>query len=309
MNGASVVLETAILTASVCRRLCRLAETVTGVCASATCYSGSEYVGVIAIVMPELKFRNVERQIFAADLVERADNAALNQRPQGGGECTERAALVCIDSAADAAAAVAGLDNANRACPTPAASKRNAGGDMGANYLRKLLARIKAILLTPQTEWKVIEAEHDTLFDLLISYVAILAAIPELAHFIGQSFIGGYTPIVPNLVRALVVYFVAFAMVYIIAGVIDLLAPRFGAEKNFANAVKLSAYSHTPLWLAGIFLLVPGLSFLLILGLYGFYLLWIGLPMLMKVSDDKALPYAAAVTACALIPAVVLTFV
>ena len=180
---------------------------------------------------------------------------------------------------------------------------------MWANYLRKLVDRIKAILLTPQTEWKVIEAEHDTLFDLLISYVAILAAIPELAHFIGQSFIGGYTPVVPNLVRAIVVYFVTFAMVYVIAGVIDLLAPRFGAEKNFANAVKLSAYSHTPLWLAGIFLLVPGLNFLLILGLYGFYLLWIGLPMLMKVSDDKALPYAAAVTACALIPAVVLTFV
>jgi len=180
---------------------------------------------------------------------------------------------------------------------------------MWATYLRKLVARIKALILTPRTEWKVIEGEHDTLFDLLISYVAILAAIPELAHFIGQSFIGGYTPIVSNLVRAIVVYFVTFAMVYIIAGVIDLLAPRFGAEKNFANAVKLSAYSHTPLWLAGIFLLVPGLSFLLILGLYGFYLLWIGLPMLMKVADDKALPYAAAVTACALIPAVVLTFV
>jgi hypothetical protein len=84
MNGASVVLETAILTASVCRRLCRLAETVTGVCASATCYSGSEYVGVIAIVMPELKFRNVERQIFAADLVERADNAAARQAGRSG---------------------------------------------------------------------------------------------------------------------------------------------------------------------------------------------------------------------------------
>ena len=90
---------------------------------------------------------------------------------------------------------------------------------------------------------------------------------------------------------------------------IDLLAPRFGAEKNFPNAVKLSAYSHTPLWLAGIFLLIPGLNFLLILGLYGFYLLWVGLPMLMKVPNDKALPYAAIVTACALIPAIVLTMI
>jgi Yip1 domain len=198
---------------------------------------------------------------------------------------------------------------ANARSGSTGAPMRRSEGQMWANYLRKLVARIKAILVAPQMEWKVIEQEHDTLFDLLISYVAILAAIPEIAHFIGQSFVGGYTPVVPNLLRAVVVYLITFAMVYIIAGVIDLLAPRFGAQKNFANAVKLSAYSHTPLWLAGIFLLVPGLNFLLILGLYGFYLLWIGLPMLMKVPHEKALPYAAAVTACALIPAVVLALI
>src|SRR2546423_8790100 len=111
---------------------------------------------------------------------------------------------------------------------------------MWAKYLRKLADRIKAILVAPQTEWKVIEQEHDTLFDLLIGYVAILAAIPEIAHFIGQSFIGGYTPVVPNFLRAVVVYLLTFAMVYIIAGVIDLLAPRFRAAKNFAHTVKPS---------------------------------------------------------------------
>ena len=57
---------------------------------------------------------------------------------------------------------------------------------MRANYLMKLLNRVKAILLTPQAEWKVIERERDTLGDLLIKYVAILAAIPEVAHFIGS---------------------------------------------------------------------------------------------------------------------------
>jgi hypothetical protein len=80
-------------------------------------------------------------------------------------------------------------------------------------------------------------------------------------------------------------------------------------KKNFAHAVKLSVYSHTPLWLAGIFLLIPGLNFLLILGVYGVYLLWIGLPLLMQVPKEKALPYAVVVTACALIPAVVLALV
>jgi len=62
---------------------------------------------------------------------------------------------------------------------------------MWANYLMKLLNRVKAILLTPQAEWKVIERERDTLSDLLIRYVAILAAIPEVAHFIGQSLVAG----------------------------------------------------------------------------------------------------------------------
>ncbi len=172
-----------------------------------------------------------------------------------------------------------------------------------------LIERIKAIILSPRTEWPVIEQEPSTLGSLLIHYVAILAAIPEVAHFVGQSLIGGYAPIGPNLLRALIVYLVTFAMVYIIAGVIDLLAPRFGAKKNFPNAVKLSVYSHTPLWLAGIFLLVPGLSFLLILGLYGLYLLRVGLPLLMGVPEDRALRYALTVTACALIPVVVLAIV
>ncbi len=172
-----------------------------------------------------------------------------------------------------------------------------------------LIERVKAIILSPRTEWSVIEREPSTLGGLLVHYVAILAAIPEVAHFIGQSLIGGYAPIGPNLLRALVVYLVTFAMVYIIAGVIDLLAPRYGAKKNFPNAVKLSVYSHTPLWLAGVFLLVPGLSFLLILGLYGFYLLRVGLPPLMGVPEDRVLRYAMTVTACALIPAVVLAIV
>ena len=170
----------------------------------------------------------------------------------------------------------------------------------------KLVQRVRALLRTPRSVWKVIEQEPKTPSDLFIDYVAILAAIPEIARFIGQSFVGDYAPIVPSLVRMVVVYLLTFVMVYIIACVINVLAPRFGGRKNFGNALKLSVYSHTPLWLAGIFLLIPGLNFLLILGVYGLYLFWIGLPLLMQVPDDKALPYAAVTTGCALVPALVL---
>jgi hypothetical protein len=174
----------------------------------------------------------------------------------------------------------------------------------------QFIERVKAILLTPRTEWPVIEQERATMSDLYINYVAILAAIPEVAHIIGQSLVGAaHVSIGALVLRAVIAYAVTLAMVYIIAGVIDLLAPRFGGKKNFPNALKLSVYSYTPLWLAGIFLLIPGLNFLLILGVYGLYLLWIGLPMLMGVPSDCAFRYAIVVTACALIPVVVLAIV
>jgi hypothetical protein len=173
----------------------------------------------------------------------------------------------------------------------------------------KLVERVKAIMLAPEAEWPVIEREKSTASGLFINYVAVLAAVPEVAHFIGQSLIGAYTPIGKGLLRALIAYLVSWAVVYLVAVVIDLFAPRFGGQRNFSNALKLSVFSHTPLWLAGIFLLVPGLNFLMILGAYGVYLLWIGLPLLMRTPREKSLRYAVLVTACALIPAVVLAIV
>jgi hypothetical protein len=105
---------------------------------------------------------------------------------------------------------------------------------------------------------------------------------------------------------ALVIYLASFAIVYALALIIDALAPRFGGQKNFAGALKLAVYAFTPTWLAGIFLLVPGLSFLVILGLHGFYLLWIGLPLLMHVPADKALPATAVAAGCAMVGVVAL---
>ena len=137
-------------------------------------------------------------------------------------------------------------------------------------------------------------------------YVAILALIPALAGFIGTSLVGSYVPFFRGLISAIVGYVMTFVVVYVVALIVNALAPTFDAQKNFPNALKLTVYSYTPGWLAGIFLLIPGLSFLTILGLYGLYLMWLGLPPLMQAPRDKALPYAAAVVVCAVIIAIVI---
>jgi len=172
-----------------------------------------------------------------------------------------------------------------------------------------LVERVKGILLTPDSEWRTIAAEPDDATSLFANYVAYLAAVPAICGFIGTSIIGFTIPtygtfrvdVMSGLMAAIFQFLLAFVVVYVVALIIDALAPTFGGTKSLPNALKLAAYSYTPFWLAGVFLLVPGLRFLTILGLYGLYLLYKGLPVLMRSPPDKSFIYAAAVVACAII--------
>lgn len=172
-----------------------------------------------------------------------------------------------------------------------------------------LFERVKGILLNPRAEWSVIEREPGDVAYLFMNYVAILAAIPAVCGFIGGSLIGislpglgtVRVPIVTGLMGAVVGYLLTFAMVYIVALLADLLAPTFQGQKNPENALKLVVYSYTPAWLAGVFLLIPSLGFLAILGLYGLYLLWSGIPPLMKAPQEKSIVYTLAIIVCAIV--------
>ena len=143
---------------------------------------------------------------------------------------------------------------------------------------------------------------------LALRYVAVLAVIPVLARLVGGWLIGGYTPFLAALIGALVAYALSFMTVFVVALAVDLLAPKFGGARGYSRALRLTAYSFTPVWLAGIFLLMPGASFLVLLGLYGFYLMWTGAPLLMQVPRERASAYILAVAVCAIVLDVTVRF-
>jgi Yip1 domain len=163
--------------------------------------------------------------------------------------------------------------------------------------------RAAAVLADPAALWPRIEKENGDASYLLISYVALLALIPAAAGFIGGCVIGVIvpgagtvrTPLVDGLLAAIFSYAAAFAQVLLVALLIDMLAPWFGARRSFAAALKLAVYCFTPVWLAGIFLLLPGLRFLEFTGLYGAVILRSGLPVLMRAPQQRSLSYAAVV--------------
>jgi hypothetical protein len=176
-----------------------------------------------------------------------------------------------------------------------------------------LVERVKRLLLTPAAEWQVIEAEAITPAELYRGYIMPLAAIGPVAQVIGFSVLGIRMPFGGAVYRiplgtaiasAVVTYVLTLVVVYLIALVIEGLAPTFGGTKDRMQALKTTAYSSTASWVAGIFTLIPGLRVLGILGLYSIYLLYLGLPVTMKAPNDRAGAYTGVV----ILVAVVLMF-
>jgi hypothetical protein len=159
-----------------------------------------------------------------------------------------------------------------------------------------IIRRAGAILLAPRVEWARIEAEPATIGSIYGSYVLALAAIGPAATFIGTQIFGGgnRTGLAYYAAWGLLDYLLALAAVYLLAIVANALAPRFGGTRDGVAAFKLAAYSSTAAWLARILLIAP-LSWAaaagLLISLYSFYLLYLGLPRLMHVAEAKALAF------------------
>lgn len=182
-----------------------------------------------------------------------------------------------------------------------------------------LIARIKGMLLKPAQTWDDIALEPATPGGLYAGYVAPLAAIPAVcgligALVVGQTFFGllSFRPSIVWLVaNALIGFVLSLGWVYLLALIVDTLAPRFEGEKNLIQALKLTAYAPTAAWVAGVFALVPMLGWLAAVagGLYSLYSLYLGLPKLMKTPAHKTMAFFLTVVGVSVAIGVVLALV
>jgi hypothetical protein len=179
----------------------------------------------------------------------------------------------------------------------------------GSGPAAGIVRRAMDILLKPKEAWPVIAAEPATTKSIYVPYVVVLAAIGPFASLIGGQLIGfqalgvtWYPPIGAALTSAILSYGLTLATVFVLALVIDGLAPSFGGQKDQIQALKVAAYSGTAAWVGGVFGLFPMLGLIgLLFALYGLYILYLGLPVLMKVPQDKAAAYAAIVVIVAVV--------
>lgn len=203
------------------------------------------------------------------------------------------------------------------------------------------IQRVKNILLSPTTEWPVIAAETTTPKELYLKYVMLLAAIPAVGMFIGMAVVGVIT--LPHLgtyrldfgtgiAHAILHYAMSLGLVWVVALIIDGLAPKFGSEKNFNQSLKLVAYAMTPGWIAGILNIrgfvgfgivfghemcpgwiagilniLPSLGLLAVLAsLYGVYLLYIGLAPMKNTPAKKQASYFGVSLVCTILAVIIM---
>jgi hypothetical protein len=180
---------------------------------------------------------------------------------------------------------------------------------------KNIIDRAKSILLTPRAEWPVIADESDTLGGLYTRYIIIMAAIPAAVQFVSAALIGVSVPVLGYyrvgiagaLSAAILTYVLGLIGIFILALIVDALAPTFGGQKSQIQALKTVAYAFTASWVASIIGIIPGLHLIAALAgfIYGIYLLNMGLPFTMKCPPEKTAGY----TAVTIIVAIVIFFV
>jgi len=177
-----------------------------------------------------------------------------------------------------------------------------------------LIERVQSILLRPKQTWPVIAAEPGDVATIYSRYVVILAAIPAICAFIGWTLVGGGAfgvsyrlPIATGLVQMVVGYLLSLAIVYVLALIVNALAPTFSGTKDMVAALKVVAYGSTAGFLGGVFSLLPSLALLgLLASLYSVYLIYTGLPVLMRCPPEKAGAYTVVVVVCTIVAMIVL---
>jgi hypothetical protein len=182
--------------------------------------------------------------------------------------------------------------------------------------MKIIFERARDIIMKPKETWLAIKGESAVeIKQLMINYAAPLALIPAVASLIGMSLIGMRipaggmmrAPFLPLLIGGVLRYVLGLASLLIGAWIVKLLAPAFNSKADLNLAFKLVVYSMTPVWLVGIFSLIPGFGILMLLGLYGIYLLVLGMPALLETPPDKVALFTITILVVGLVVNVIIS--
>ncbi len=181
-----------------------------------------------------------------------------------------------------------------------------------------ILQHTIGLFIHPDQEWQSIREQRTTPVKLFGQHVFVLALIPAVAAYIGTSqvgwAIGSETTVRLTETSAfnlcLLFYCAMLAGIFILGKFIDFMAVTYGVDQHAHRGTELAAYAATPLFLMGAIAIYPNIWIDMIVGLaavsYAVYLLYEGLPILMKIPKERGFLFASSVLTVGLVMLVAL---
>jgi hypothetical protein len=157
--------------------------------------------------------------------------------------------------------------------------------------LMKMINQAIAVLMKPKEALKKAQNEQVATIDIIF-YLAIVGIPTLIGYIIGNGGTWGGPFLGAAIGAGIAIYILAIIGIMVFGFVFNAFAPTFKSQQNQMQAFKLVAYTATPWLLAGIFYSWGPIWFLAPLaGLYGLYILYIGIPIFMGTPQDQQIPY------------------
>jgi hypothetical protein len=163
--------------------------------------------------------------------------------------------------------------------------------------MKGFLLRVKNILVRPQEEWKVIQEERTTYWQLIGGYVAVIAAVPPLSALAERLIFGrgivGSSPLGHVLALNVLWYFMIIINMVITSAVITAVVTSKEPCWFSLQGLQLASFSFTPLFLAGVPAIIPRLNWFFYPSIvYSIYLLYLGIRTMTGAGRGKAVARA-----------------
>jgi hypothetical protein len=170
------------------------------------------------------------------------------------------------------------------------------------------------LLVRPSAQWRVVADLPESSFRTLILYPCFFAILPAVAWYYGTSQVGWTVgeygdPIKLTTASArqisVLFYLGMVACVAVIGYFIHWMADTYGASSTLTKGIVIAGLSSTPLFIAGLVGFYPLLWIDLLIGVaavsWAVYLLYLGIPIVMGIPEDRGFLFSSAVVGVAMV--------
>lgn len=171
-----------------------------------------------------------------------------------------------------------------------------------------------ALLVQPHTAWQRVAQLPSASFNKLALFPVIMALLPAVAWYYGTSRIGWTVGSSEDAIRltessafeiSILFYFVMIGSVSIIGYFIHWMSATYGANSSLTKGIVIAGLTCSPLFLTGLVGFYPLLWVDLLIGVvalsWATYLLYLGIPIVMNIPEERGFLFSSAIIAIALV--------